>query len=91
MDPSSIGLASLGLSYERAYQACHVLVAHQGQGEAIYDILKVAIQRCAASTLRNVLREDNLGSVQWLKSLVDKWQWFEDKLVRRIGSAYELQ
>lgn len=81
LDPSSPGISARGIPYESAYQACQVLVTLQSEGKAIYEILERALGCGVSSALIDVSRK--AGGIHWLEFLVERWKWFEDRLVRR--------
>lgn len=79
LDPTAGAIA--GLSFEQTYQACHVLVARQNQGADVYAQLKLALEKCASTTMADIRRNEDFRGVTWLKLLVNKWQWYEERLV----------
>ena len=82
LDPTSRGTLAPGVSYESAYQACQVLVTLRDEGKVIYKILENALKYSVSSALTDVHLKAELLGIRWLEFLVEKWQWFEDRLVR---------
>lgn len=60
--------------------ACHVLVAHQGQGEFIYGMATESLRKCVQSCLK-LIHESAATGIEWLRILVQQWQWYEEKIV----------
>jgi len=82
LNPTSRGTLVPDISYESAYQACQVLVTLRDEGKTIYLILEKALKHSVSSTLTDVHLKAELLGIHWLEFLVEKWQWFEDRLVR---------
>ena len=72
--------------FEEIFQAVHVLVSLQGEGEDLYGDVKMALEKCVDFEFRKLMTKP-LGDMKWLAQLVGVWQWYESRLVRSLSSS----
>ncbi|KAF8329113.1 uncharacterized protein EI90DRAFT_3063219 [Cantharellus anzutake] len=72
--------------FEELFQAVRVLVSLQGHGEDLYGDVKIALEKCVDAEFRKLMTMP-LGDMKWLSQLVQVWQWYESRLVRRPSPA----
>lgn len=67
-------------SFERVFQACHVLVSLKDSGAKMYLDIKHGLEKCVDEIFRDLTSSPRNG-MQWLAHFVEQWHWFEARVV----------
>ncbi|GJE92100.1 cullin-domain-containing protein [Phanerochaete sordida] len=63
-------------TYEKIYAACRAVVQNAQNGEGVYEYLKMEMERCFGSLLRELLETPHIG-VAWLQPFIETCSWFD--------------
>lgn len=76
--PLSEALDTLPLTYEAMYNACFAVVRIYEGGDALYDALKILLEKFVSRLKGEIL----MPVPEPLKAIVDAFEWFEKRVVR---------